>query len=473
MSGIDATRYKKTKIIATLGPASEEKIEALLKSGVNGVRLNFSHNRHSWHANTIKKVRQSAQALNRSVAIIQDLQGPKIRVGTLAQTLEVHAGDEMAFASEGKAKAGVIPIQYDFTKLVAKGQRLFLRDGQVTATITGVRDGVVKARVLSGGKFGTNHGINLPDTVITTSKLTDKDLDDLAFGLKHDIDYVALSFVHTADDVRHLRKLIENAGKNIGIITKIETAPAVQHLHEIIEVSDAVMIARGDLAIETSPEEVPLVGRQIIRIGREKKTPVIMATQMLESMTTSPVPTRAEVNDVATAVSLGVDSVMLSAETATGAYPVETVQLMKRVILSTEQYLLENNQMGTATSLNASHSAQDAVSLAAITLANNVGAKLILAETLTGSTARSIASMRPNAAIVMASPDERTCNQCSIIWGGKSFLVPKQRLISPEVIREFKKRGALKVGDVVVSAFGTHAGKSGKTDTVRLIEVTN
>jgi len=472
MSGIDATRYKKTKIIATLGPTSEERIDDLLKSGVNGIRLNFSHNRHSWHAAAIKKVRAAASAASRSVAIIQDLQGPKIRVGTVPQMLEVRAGDELQFAYEPKQSAqGVIPIQYNFTKLVSKGERMFLRDGQVTGEITAVRDGVVKMRVLSGGKFGSQHGINLPDTVIKSSKLTEKDLADIAFGLKQDIDYIALSFVHTAADVEHLRALLSKAHKKIGIIAKIETAPAVDNLHEIIEASDAVMIARGDLAIETSPEEVPIVGRKIIRICREKKRPVIMATQMLESMMTSPQPTRAEVNDVATAVSLGVDSVMLSGETATGAYPVETVQLMKRVILSTEQYLLESNQIGTATGLTAAHSAQDAVSLAAITLANHVGAKLILAETLTGSTARSISSMRPNAAIVMASPDERTCNQCSIFWGGKSFLVPRERLISPAVVKHFQKKGALQAGDLVVSAFGTHAGKSGKTDTVRLIEV--
>jgi pyruvate kinase len=231
------------------------------------------------------------------------------------------------------------------------------------------------------------------------------------------------------------------------------------------------MIARGDLATETSPEQVPLIGRQIIRICREKKKPVIMATQMLESMTANLQPTRAEVNDVATAVSLGVDAMMLSGETATGAFPVETVQMMKRVILSTEEYLAESHQLGTAHKLTAAHTAQDAVSLAAITLANHVGAKLILAETLTGSTALSISSMRPNASIVMASPDERVCNQIAISWGSKSFLVPKGRLIHAEVLATLRKRGALESGDVVVSAFGTHVGVAGKTDTVRLLVV--
>ncbi len=469
MSRINASQYKKTKIIATIGPASEEKIEALLKSGVNGVRLNFSHNRHSWHAGVMKRVRETAHKLKRSVAIIQDLQGPKIRVATVPEMLTVAAGDTLEFALEGSHKSGQIPIQYDFTNEVKKGERLLLRDGQVTTEIVSVRSGVVKVRVLSGGKFGSQHGINLPDTLIEGSKLTKKDLDDVKFGLKQDIDYIALSFIHTAEDVERLREIIKKSKRNVRIISKIETAPAVENLHEIIEASDAVMIARGDLATETSPELVPIVGRKIIRICREKKRPVIMATQMLESMTANLQPTRAEVNDVATAVSLGVDAVMLSGETATGAFPVETVQMMKRIILSTEAFLAETHQLGTAHKLTAAHTAQDAVSLAAITLANHVGAKLILAETLTGSTALSISSMRPNASIIMASPDERVCNQIAIVWGGKSFQVPKGRLIHAEVLAEFRKRGALDAGDVVVSAFGTHVGVAGKTDTVRLL----
>lgn len=469
MSKINASQYKKTKIIATIGPASEEKIEVLLKSGVNGVRLNFSHNRHSWHAEVIKKVRVAARKLKRSVAIIQDLQGPKIRIGTVEQMLSVSAGDTLEFALEGTTKAGQIPIQYDFTGEVKKGERLLLRDGQVTTEIVSVRSGVVKVRVLSGGKFGSQHGINLPDTLMEGSKLTKKDLADVKFGLTQDIDYIALSFIHTAEDIERLRAIIKKSKQNVRIIAKIETAPAVENLYEIIEASDVVMIARGDLATETSPELVPIVGRKIIRICREKKRPVIMATQMLETMTNSLQPTRAEVNDVATAVSLGVDAVMLSGETATGAFPVETVQMMKRIILSSEAYLVESQQLGTSSFLTAAHGAQDAVSLSAITLANHVGAKLIVAETLTGSTALSISSMRPNAAIIMASPDERICNQLSIVWGGKAFLVPKNRLIHVEVIADFRRRGALNKGDMAVSAFGTHVGVSGKTDTVRLL----
>ncbi|MBP9826871.1 pyruvate kinase [Candidatus Saccharibacteria bacterium] len=472
MNKLDASRYKRTKIIATIGPASELHLESLLRSGVNGMRLNFSHNRHSWHANVITQIRQYAEKLNRSVAIIQDLQGPKIRVGVLPSTIEVKAGDELKFRFDADyAKTGIIPIQFDFSPMVKKGDRVYIRDGAIISEVMKVREGVVTVIVRSGGKFGGQHGINLPDTVINESKLTEKDLKDLAFGLKHDIDYVAISFVHTAHDVEHVRSLIAKSKKNIKIITKIETAPAVQNLHSIIEASDAVMIARGDLATETSPEEVPIIGREIINIARRMKRPVIMATQMLESMTTNPEPTRAEANDVATAVSLGVDAVMLSGETAVGSYPVDTVKMMKRIILSTEQYLSETNQYGSIRMLTAQDSPQDAVCMAAITLANHLSAKLILAETLTGSTALAIASHRPNAAIIMASPDERVCNQCSIVWGGKPFRVPKTRIISPEVIRAFVKRGALKSGDTVVSAFGTHSGTSGGTDTVRLIGV--
>lgn len=472
MRGIDATRYKKTKIIATLGPSSEAKIEGLLKAGVNGIRLNFSHGRHAWHAEQIKTIRTLSHELGRPVAIILDLQGPKVRIGSINTTLEVKTGDTLRFAyGADYDETGIIPIQFDFAPLVRKDERIFVRDGDVITSVTGVRDGVVSVIVRSGGKFGSQHGINLPDTVITKSKLTDKDHKDIAFGLKHDIDYIALSFVHTADDVRSLQQMIAKAKKSIKVIAKIETAPAVEQLREIITQADAVMIARGDLATETSPEQVPIVGRRIIQIARETKRPVIMATQMLETMTTSLQPTRAEANDVATATALGVDAVMLSGETAVGAYPVETVAMMKRIILSTEQYLAETGELGRLRRLTAADDPQDAVSLAAITLANHLGSKLILAETFSGSTALSIAALRPNASIVMASPIERVCNQLAIVWGGKTVLVSKEKLISPVVIKSFQKNGALQKGDTVVLAFGTHAGTSGGTDTVRLLRV--
>jgi pyruvate kinase len=508
---IDSSKFKKTKIIATIGPASEEKLEQLLAAGVNGVRLNFSHGSHAWHKEIIAKARKAAKKLDRSVAIIQDLQGPKIRLGSLPQGgVELKAGQKVELCYHKDCKADHLPIQFDFSSIVKKGDRLFLRDGTIKAKILSTTTGKVVVEIQNSGKVLSNHGINLPDTVFDSkSIMTPKDMKDLEFTYINDVDYVALSFVQTASDIVHLKELLQKHKSPAKVIAKIETQVATRNLEEIIAVSDAVMIARGDLAIETSNEDVPLIGRKIIMLARQYKKPVIMATQMLESMISSPQPSRAEVNDIASAVSLSVSCVMLSGETAMGQYPVQTVELMKRVILKSEQYFLENRleidfvpdkRVKTAvlpvefsedigptrsfvtnarkifghsfsTGKIASDEAQISVSLAAITLAQQVGAKIILAETLTGSTALSIASLRPPMPIIIASPSQRVCNQMSIVWGGKSYLVSKKQHISSGIIKKLKVKKSLLDGDWVVQAFGRNHSVGGGTDTVRLIEV--
>lgn len=506
---IDATKYKKTKIIATIGPASQEKIEDLLRYGVNGIRLNFSHNTHKWHMEVAKEVRKAAKKLDRSVAIIQDLPGPKIRVGKLgAGGKEISAGETLKFKySEAELPSGVIPIQHDFSKEVSKGHRLFLRDGQIQTEITAIKDGVISAKAINSGKIMSDHGINLPDTVFTNGVLSKKDKKDLTITAKVDADYVAVSFAHKASDIEHVKSQLKQNHSDAKVIAKIETKSAVENLIDIIKASDAVMIARGDLAIEIGPEKVPIVGREIILLARKYKKPVVMATQMLESMITSTTPTRAEANDVATAVSLGADCLMLSGETAIGQFPIETVQMMKRIILSSEQYfsttsmsveLVEEEQdvaivgegsdsgllgrLGQKTRLVfsrepeskgkiSSTTAQTSVSFAAITLSEQVKAKFIVAETLTGSTAQSIASLRPSAPIIIVSPDARVCNQCSIVWGGKTFLAPKAKSYTQQILKKLIQREAVKKGDWVVEAFGQNRGVAGGTDTVRLLEV--
>ncbi len=505
---LDVTKYKKTKIIATIGPASEEKIETLLRSGVNGIRLNFSHNTHKWHKNIITQVRTAAKKLERSVAIIQDLQGPKIRVGTLpAGGVSVEAGSELKFKyGADYAKDGIIPLQFDFSSIVKKGELLYIRDGMIKTEIMSVAGGVIKVRVENSGKFSSNHGINLPDTEFDSgSILTTKDIHDLSFTYSNDIDYVAFSFVQSSDDIIYLRKLLTKHKSSAKIIAKIETKVATKHLEEIIRVSDAVMIARGDLATETSPEDVPLIGREIITLARQYKRPVIMATQMLESMISNPQPTRAEANDVATAVSLGVDAVMLSGETAMGQYPVDTVRLMKRIILRSESFFMRsrpeidllpggedsvgNNPIEAVGLMQrvvtktrrifsqakpgwiADQDAQTSVSLAAIMLAEQLKVEMILAETMTGNTALSIASLRPSAPIIMASPNKQVCNQLAIVWGGQPFLVPNMSEAEDPVVKKMTNKGHLKTGDLVVAAFGRHRGVAGGTDTIRLLEV--
>jgi len=382
-----------------------------------------------------------------------------------------------------------------------------LRDGQIQTEVTAVKDGVIMAKAINSGKILSDSGINLPDTVFKNGVLSKKDEKDLTVTSKIDADYVAVSFAHTPADIEHVKSQILKNKSDAKVIAKIETKSAVDNLEEIIKISDAVMIARGDLAIEIGPEKVPIVGREIILLCRKYKKPVIMATQMLESMITSTTPTRAEANDVATAVSLGVDSLMLSGETAIGQFPVETVQMMKRIILSAEQYfvttsmaveLVEDNQeiemlaapedSGLLNRINqktrlvfsrepmsagkiSSTFAQTSVSFAAITLSEQVKAKFIIAETLTGSTAASIASLRPSAPIAIVSPTEKVCNQSSILWGSKTFLVPKSKSYTQQILRKLKARGGITKGDWVVEAFSQIRGVAGGTDTVRLLEV--
>jgi pyruvate kinase len=503
----DASRFKKTKIIATIGPASEDIIPELLAAGVNGVRLNFSHGTHSEHSAKLKAARKAAKELNRSVAIIQDLSGPKIRLGSLPkQGVGVKKGEVIHLSFEASYdEVQILPTQYDFAGEVKPGEHLYLRDGQIKTVITKVVGGIVSVKALNAGTIMSNHGINLPDTVFKNSVLTAKDRADVGFALREDVDYVALSFVQSAENIAALRALLKRSKSKAKIIAKIETKPAVRNLRKIIIASDAVMIARGDLGIEIGAENVPIVGRQIIELAKQYKKPVIMATQMLESMMTAIEPSRAEANDVSTAVLLGVDSVMLSGETAIGQFPLETVQMMKRIILKAEEYgnapahsaefLLEDDQVhSTQNYLPSTHSPsqqryrivferetnsmqvtdrneiQTSIALAAIALTEQLSAKLILAETLSGDTARNISSLRPNAPIIMATPDPKTYNQLAIVWGGKSFLVPGQQKISGLILEELRKRGNIKKGDLVVSAFGTNHGVTGGTDTIRLLQ---
>lgn len=510
---LDATRYKKTKIIATIGPATQEKIGDLLAAGVNGIRLNFSHNTHKWHADIAAEVRKQAKLLDRSVAIIQDLPGPKIRLGKLKSGgMEISAGQSLKLQFGATQDGEVLPIQYDFSRQVKKGHRLYLRDGQIQTEVTLVQGDVITVKANNSGKVLSNHGINLPDTVFTGGVLTNKDKEGLAVTNKIDADYVAVSFAHTANDIESVKQILLKHKTKAKVIVKIETKSAVQNLEEIVKVSDVVMIARGDLAIEVGPEQVPVIGREIILLCRKYKKPVIMATQMMESMMTSTTPSRAEANDVATAVSLGVDCLMLSGESAIGQFPVETVMMMKKIILTAEQYFVttamavelveeaedvisasepagSNNNLidrisqktrlvfsrqPKSTSKISSSAAQTSISFAAITLAEQLKAKLILAETLTGSTALSIASLRPSAPIIISSPDQKVCNQCSIVWGGKPFLVAKGKH-SPgstsAMLKKLKDRGSIKKGDWVVEAHGQNRDVAGGTDTVRLLEV--
>jgi pyruvate kinase len=459
--------FKRTKIIATVGPASATyaKIEELIAAGANGIRLNFSHGTHDERVEQIAWIREASKKLGKPVAIVQDLQGPKIRLGDFDDVIPVQTGKSLQFAYDADYEdTGIIPIQYDLSKKVKRGERLYLFDGKVRTTITSVKDGIIHARAENDGVLIKRKGMNLPDTDFAGDIITEKDKKDIAFGSTQDLDYVALSFVQSADDIAHLRRILKNLGSNTKIIAKIETKAAVLAIDAIVREADAVMIARGDLAVETPPESVPIVQRKIIELGLKYARPTIVATQMLASMVDMPEPTRAEVSDVANAVLAGADTVMLSDETANGKYPGESVAFMKRIIRYTETSGYSTNTSEMADN----HSKQEAIAKSIIALADTIDARAIVAETKSGATALSISSHRPNTAIIAVTSDSRTAQQLALVHGVKSYVRPADRLAATKLTDWLRQTKVLKKGDLVVTASGKRPGVVGTTDTIKV-----
>jgi|AntRauTorckE6833_2_1112554.scaffolds.fasta_scaffold00163_36 pyruvate kinase len=460
-------KFKRTKIIATIGPAtnSYEHILKLIESGANGLRLNFSHGTYEERDEQIKWIRKASAEYGKPVAIIQDLQGPKIRLGDFDGVVTIQKGQ--SFTLQYKAdyeRSGHLPIQYDLSKKVTRGERLFLYDGKIHTSITSVKDGVVHVRAENEGILIKRKGINLPDTDFGGDIITKKDKKDIVYGSNNDIDYVALSFVQDADDIHTLRKMLRNLGSTARIISKIETVAAVENIEEIVKASDGVMVARGDLAIETTPESVPIVQRKIIGLGVRYAKPTIVATQMLATMTEMPDPTRAEVSDVATAVIVGADCVMLSDETANGQYPIEAVQVMKRIILYTESNspvkpLFEEYEDATK---------QSSICNAVIRLAYEVKARAIVAETKSGATALQIASRRPGRPLIVVTSDDRVAQQMSIVFGTKNYIRPDDKHAAAKLTDWLQHKRVLSKGDIIVSASGQYPGVVGTTDTIKV-----
>lgn len=460
--------FKRTKIIATIGPSTDsyEKIYDLIEAGMNGVRLNFSHGTQEGHAAMIPLARKASAELGKPVAIIQDLQGPKVRLGDFDGVIPVKTGDKLVFeyGLTGYEAGGHIPIQYDLGKKVKKGERLYLFDGKVRTTITDVDGSVVRATAENDGILIKRKGMNLPDTDFQGDILTEKDMSDIHFGVTQDFDYVALSFIQTAADIENLRGILHKLGSSARIIAKIETAAAVENIEEIIQATDVVMVARGDLAVETPAESVPVVQRRIIGLGQKYAKPTIVATQMLLSMTDMPEPTRAEVSDVATAVFIGADCVMLSDETAMGKYPVETVQTMKRVVLYAEQH----PPLKTIYPYEREHTMRDAVSSSVINLAENIDAKAIVAETKSGLTALQIAAHRPETALIAVTSENRTAQQLCIVYATKSYVRPDDPEAASKLSEWLRQKEVLASGDVVVMVSGRYPGVAGATDTIKV-----
>ena len=459
--------FKRTKIIATVGPAthSYEAIYELINAGANGIRLNFSHGTHEDRLQQLPWIRKAAHELGKPVAIIQDLQGPKVRLGDFEGVITIQAGQHLAFEyGANYTESGHIPTQYDLSKKVKAGERLYLFDGRVRTNITMVRDGVVYATADNDGVIIKRKGINLPDTDFGGDILSDKDMADITFGVTQDFDYVALSFVQTAKDVEKLRKILKAYNSTAQIIVKLETKAGVENLEEIVKAADVVMVARGDLAVETPAESVPVVQRQVIGLGQKYAKPTIVATQMLLSMVDMPEPTRAEVSDVATAAFLGADCVMLSDETAMGKYPIEAVKTMKRIVQYAEQHAPLKVVFPTEHEKNM----QDAISSSAINLADIIGAKAIVAETKTGATAREIACRRPTTAIVAVTDLERTAQQLCLVYGVKSYVRPVAQEAAQKLTDWLRENKVLHSKDIVVTVSGRYPGVLGTTDTIKV-----
>lgn len=474
---------RRTKIVATLGPSSNtpDKIRRLIKAGLNVARLNFSHGTHESHAHHIALVRRIARELGQPVAILQDLQGPKIRTGELTnnQPVELAAGEQFILTTdECLGTARRVSTTYEYLPAdVRAGDRILLSDGLIELRVLTTNGNDVITEVTHGGMLREHQGINLPGVRVSAPAVTPKDLEDLEFGLQHDVDYVAISFVRAADDVRLIKHHIAQAGKPIPVVAKIERPEALEVLPEILEVADVLMVARGDLGVEMPPEDVPLVQKQIIEAANRSGVPVITATQMLESMIQNPRPTRAEASDVANAIIDGTDAVMLSGETAAGSYPVEAVQMMA-LIAETIETSGRRGDMNAQPrwSLPEEHSIPRAISAAACRIAETLPIRCIVVFTRSGSTARNVSHYRPLAPILAFSPSERVYRQMALLWGVLPFQVLERQQMD-ELEHDLQsmliRGGYAAIGEPIVMTGGHPIYRQGPTNYLKILEVTD
>jgi pyruvate kinase len=471
-----AERVRRAKIICTIGPAcdSEEMIRDLMRMGMDVARLNFSHGTHSEHARRIQRLRRAAHHLKRTICILQDLQGPKIRTSRLknGKAVLLKAGAVLTITPRKVAGTAVL-ISTDFAGLareVEPGARVLLSDGRIELKVRSIRGEDVECEVLNGGTLGEQQGINLPGTAVAIPALTPKDKRDLEFGLKHGVDVVALSFVRSADDIRVAKSLMREFGKSVPIIAKLEKLQAIERLEEILEVADGVMIARGDLGVELPPERVPIIQKLVIQRAGVWRKPVITATQMLESMIENPRPTRAEASDVANAIFDGTDVVMLSGETASGRYPRETVAMMVRIILEAEASIAQLPPAPRRRREEHHYSVAETIYESIARAAEDLPICAIAVFTESGNTARMLSKHRPKVCIYAFSRKPEVCNRMNALWGVHP--VHKEEWESAEAMlrtaeEELLSKGLLRTGDVLGLVAGTKL-TSGATNFMRL-----
>lgn len=468
---------RRTKIVATIGPATSkpEVLRALIEAGASTLRLNFSHGTHDDHQRSIRLIRQISFELNRPVGILQDLQGPKIRLGRFADgPITVQKGDSFTLTSRSVPGAQTISsVTYEpLADEVPEGATILLDDGRVEMKVVSVdrqsRD--LHCEVVVGGVLSNNKGVNFPGVYLSVKALTDKDREDLIFGLDQGVDWVALSFVRNPQDVLEIKELISRAGKSVPVIAKIEKHEAIEQMEAVLSLCDGVMVARGDLGVELPAEEVPILQKRLIRTANRLGIPVITATQMLDSMVSNPRPTRAEISDVANAILDGTDAVMLSNETAVGKFPIEAVATMATIarrIEAEQQYITLNP---TPTS-----SIPNAISQAVGHIAEQLDAAAIMTLTQSGATARNVSKFRPTTPILAVTPNIDVARQLQLVWGVQPLLVvdlPSTSQTFRAALNVAQERTLLKEGDLVVMTAGTLPGVSGSTDLIKVEIVT-
>ena len=462
----------RTKIVCTLGPASasREVIRDLMESGLDVARINFSHGTHERHAQTIALVREVADELGRPVAILGDLQGPRIRIGDLPTPLQLEQGQDIVLCIEDQAGDGDVPVTYDLARDVHAGDRILVNDGLIELVAIDVRPPRVTARVVHGGTMASHKGMNLPGVQVSAPSITEKDRADIQFAVQQGVDYIALSFVRRAEDIAELRAMLP---KEVLIVAKIEKDNALESIEEILQATDAVMVARGDLGVELPFEQVPIAQKRIIASAMRAGRPVITATQMLESMVTHPRPTRAEASDVANAILDGTDAVMLSAETAAGAFPRLAVQAMRRIITELEIHPMPRARderratSGTATT-------EETIAAAVAAAVQMIAAPVAVVFTKSGFSVRVVAARRPGVPILALTDEPRTYRQLALVWGAIPVLVPHCENYNDMwtlAREEVQRRGFAEPGDRVIVTAGHPFDMPGTTNLLKVERV--
>ncbi|MDH5476119.1 MAG: pyruvate kinase [Cyclobacteriaceae bacterium] len=469
--------FNKTKVIATVGPASNSKemLTKLIKAGADVFRLNFSHGTHEDHKKVINLIKKINEELNTNITMLQDLQGPKIRLGEMKDGVEIVEGDEFIITTENIVGDHLMgsTVYTSLPNDVNVGDMILIDDGKIEVKVSKVEGNKVFTTVVYGGPVKSRKGINLPQSNVSAPSLTEKDKKDLEFGLDHDVEWVALSFVRKAEDIIYLRDLIEKRGKSTKIIAKIEKPEALRNADEIIEASDAIMVARGDLGVEIVMEEVPMVQKELVLKCNDAAKPVIIATQMMESMIENARPTRAETNDVANAVLDGADAVMLSAETAAGKYPIEVVKSMVRTISNIENHELiyYNHELPNKDS---DHYYNDTLILSACRLAKATKAKAITGMTFSGYTAFQLSSNRPKAGIFIFTHNRPLLKTVNLIWGVRGFYYDKE-VSTDDTFSDIEKilvdAGHLSKGDIVINTASMPLRAKGRANAIKMCVV--